>query len=77
MREGKQICPRMTRINANDFLSLSFFRVYSRDSRASLFVLRHSDCARKNLIRQLPDAILTFMRESSYPRYPCNLWLTP
>jgi hypothetical protein len=74
MREGKQICPRMTRINANDFLSLGFFRVYSRDSWASLFVLRHSDCVRQNLFWRLADAILSFIFESSYPCYPCNPW---
>jgi len=35
----------MTRINAKDFLFLGFFRVYSRDSRASFFVIRHSPAA--------------------------------
>jgi hypothetical protein len=74
MREEKQICPRMTRINANHFLSLGFFRVYSRDSRASLFVLRHSNCAHKNLIRWLPDASPIYMSESYYSCYPPNPW---
>ncbi len=77
MRDVKQICPRMTRIGPNVFLSLGLFRVYSRDSRASFFVFRHSDCARKNLIQRPPDTILIFMPESSYPCYPCNPWLTP
>jgi hypothetical protein len=34
------VCPRITRINANDFLFLRFFRVYSRDSRAMSFFRR-------------------------------------
>jgi len=35
-REKKQLCPQITRINANDFWS-GFFRVYSCDSRASFY----------------------------------------
>jgi len=31
-------------------------------------------CARKNLIRRLPDAILISMSEPSYPWYPYNPW---
>jgi hypothetical protein len=74
MREGKQICPRITRIDAKKNPRKKIIRVNSRDWRASLFVLNHSDCARKKLIRRLPDAILTFMPESSYPCHPCNPW---
>jgi hypothetical protein len=74
MREERQICLRMMRINDNHFLSLDFFRVCSRDSRPSLVVLRHSNCAHKNLIRWLPDASLIYMSESYYSCYPPNPW---
>jgi hypothetical protein len=68
------MCPRMTRISAHDFLSPGLFRVYSRHSRADLFVLSHSDCAHNNLIRRPPEPVLIFMPESSYPCYPRNPW---
>jgi hypothetical protein len=74
MRDEKQIYPRMRRINANHVLSLGFFRVCSRDSRASLFVLRHTNCVRKNLIRWLPDASPIYMSESYDSCCPRNPW---
>src|SRR5438034_11072091 len=58
----KAVCPRITRINANDFF-LEFFRANSRDSRVCLFVIPSSFVIR----------IWSFCE---HPCNPCNPWFS-